>query len=308
MAIHLALQTKQKINDMIEADQGSSFRGWLGRVIPHMDDAYRVGEEPFRTHLGASMIGDECPRAIWYGWRWATRPKFPARIMRLFNRGHLEEARFIAMFLMIGCQVFQQDENGKQFRISHAEGHFGGSGDGIAVGLPELNAGQPCLLEFKTHSEKSFNELVKKGVREAKPQHYVQMQVYMRKMGIAVALYGAVNKNNDEIHLEYVFLEGELADQYLERGEKIVWLDHAPDGLSTSPGFFKCRFCNHQPVCQLGKEPDVNCRTCIFSKPVPGAQWVCTNLANADLLGNPVVIDKQQQFTGCPKYIKHGGL
>lgn len=308
MAIHLALQTKQKIDDMIEADQGSAFRMWLGRVIPHMDDAYRQGEEPFRTHLGASMIGDECPRAIWYGWRWATRPKFPGRILRLFNRGHLEEARFIAMFLMIGCEVFQQDENGKQFRISHAEGHFGGSGDGIAVGLPELNAGQPALLEFKTHNDKSFNELVKKGVREAKPQHFVQMQVYMRKMGIAVALYGAVNKNTDEIHLEYVFLEGELADQYLERGEKIVWLETAPTGLSTSPGFFKCRFCNHQPVCQMNKAPDRNCRTCKYSRPVPGAQWMCANPVNATILGQPVVIDKAQQFLACPNYERHGSI
>lgn len=308
MAIHLALQTKELITQMIEADQGSSFRGWLGKVIPHMDDAYREGEEPFRTHMGASLIGEECPRSIWYGWRWVTRPKFPARILRLFNRGHLEEARFIAMFLMIGCQVYQQDANGKQFRISHADGHFGGSGDGVAVGLPELNQGQPCLLEFKTHSEKSFTELVKKGVREAKPQHFVQMQVYLRKMGIAVALYGAVNKNTDEIHLEYVFLEGELADQYLERGVKLVWMNEPPTGISTSPGFFKCRWCNHRPACQMGAEPDVNCRTCAYSKPVPGAVWVCTLPANGDALGNPVVIDKARQFTGCTNYEKHGSL
>lgn len=308
MAIHLALQTKALINKMIEEDQGSRYRGWLGKVIPHMDDAFREGDEPFRTHMGASLIGEECPRSIWYGWRWATRPYFDGRILRLFNRGHLEEARFIAMFLMIGCQVFQQDANGKQFRISHAEGHFGGSGDGVVVGLPELNAGQACLLEFKTHSDKSFQELVKKGVREAKPQHYVQMQVYMRKMCLAVALYGAVNKNNDEIHLEYVFVDGALADQYLDRGEKLVWMNEPPTGISTSPGFFKCRFCNHRPVCQMGKEPDLNCRTCEYSKPVPGPAWVCTNPANADLLGNPVVIDKAQQFTGCTKYEKHRSL
>ena len=29
----------------------------------------------------------------------------PGRILRLFNRGHLEEARFIALLLLIGVQV-----------------------------------------------------------------------------------------------------------------------------------------------------------------------------------------------------------
>lgn len=299
MALHIAQQTLDKINHMIEADQGSAYRGWLGRVMPHMDDAYRMGEESFRTHLGASLIGSECARAIWYGWRWTTKPKFEGRILRLFNRGHLEEARFIAMFLMIGCQVFQQDENGKQFRISHAEGHFGGSGDGVAIGLPELPPGQACLLEFKTHADKSFIEVKKKGVREAKFEHFVQMQMYMSKMGLAVALYGAVNKNNDDLHLEYVYLDQAIADQFLHRGELLVWMDTAPTKMSNSPGFFKCKWCDHSPVCHMNKEPNLNCRTCAFSSPVAGAQWVCKK--------DPitVVLPKEKQFVGCAGYVRH---
>lgn len=299
MTLHLATETLDKINAMLEADQGSAYRGWLGKVIPHMDDAYRQGEEPFRTHLGASLIGSECARAIWYGWRWATKPKFSGRILRLFNRGHLEEARFIALFLMIGCQVYQQDENGKQYRISHAEGHFGGSGDGIAVGLPELQAGQACLLEFKTHSEKSFIEVVKKGVREAKFEHYVQMQMYMKKMGLAVALYGAVNKNTDALHLEYVFLDEATAEQFLHRGELLVWMDEAPNKISQTPGFFKCKWCDHAPVCHMNRPPDRNCRTCKFSRPVANAQWVCMKEVQH------VVIDKQRQFAACDSYTRH---
>lgn len=308
MAIYLALETKRMIDEAIERDQGSSYRGWLGKVIPHMDDAYREGEEPFRTHMGASLIGGKCPKAIWYGFHWVTRPKFSGRILRLFNRGHLEEARFIAMFLMIGCQVFQQDQNGKQFRISHADGHFGGSGDGVVIGLPELNPGQPCLLEFKTHSEKSFLKLQKEGVREAKPEHFVQMQVYMRKMGIAIALYGAVNKNTDEIHLEYIKCEPEVGDQYLARGEKLVWMKKPPEGISKSPGYFECRFCDHRPVCQLGAEPDLNCRTCHYATPVPGGTWSC-GYTEAQRPGSGLIhIEKAQQFTGCTNYKRNEGI
>lgn len=290
----LATHTVAKIDAMVKADQGSSFREWLGKVIGHIGDAYRTGNEGHRSHMGASLIGGECARAIWYNFRWATKSNFEGRLLRLFNRGHLEEARFIAMLLMIGCEVYQQDENGNQFRISHAEGHFGGSGDGVVIGLPDLPPGTAALSEFKTHNDKSFTELKAKGVRDAKFEHYVQMNVYMRKMGIAVALYLAVNKNNDELYGEIIPLDSAVADQFLDRGEKIVWMPEPPNKLSESPGFFKCRWCDHRPVCHLKAAPDKNCRTCAYSEPVEGAKWICRL--------HDQHIDKKVQLTGCKDY------
>ena len=292
----VATHTVAKIDAMVKADQGSAFREWLGKVIGHIGDAYRTGNEGHRSHMGASLIGGECARAIWYNFRWATKSNFEGRLLRLFNRGHLEEARFIAMLLMIGCEVYQQDENGNQFRISHAEGHFGGSGDGVVIGLPDLPPGTAALSEFKTHNDKSFTELKAKGVRDAKFEHYVQMNVYMRKMGIAVALYLAVNKNNDELYGEIIPLDSAVADQFLDRGEKIVWMAEPPNKLNESPGFFKCRWCDHRPVCHLKAAPDKNCRTCAYSQPAEDGNWHCT------LPGFEQVIPKELQLTGCSHY------
>lgn len=309
----IAFRTLTMIDQMVAEDQGARFRGWLGKVIPHIGDAYRTDEDGHRTHMGASLLGGECARAIWYNFRWATKSAFPGRVLRLFNRGHIEEARFIAMLLMIGCEVYQQDENGKQFRISFAEGHAGGSGDGVALHIPDLPQGTAALCEFKTHGEKSFIELAGKldewrkyldgqgpftgqGVRAAKFEHYVQMQLYMRKMGLTVALYVAVNKNTDDLYAELIPLNSELADQFLNRGDKLVWMDTPPDKLNNSPGFWKCRFCDHKPVCHLKAAPDVNCRTCAYSEPIDGAQWRCRN---------PVcegVISKETQLAGCSHY------
>lgn len=310
--VRLAYKTMAAIEEAVSRDQGAAYRGNLGRVIPHIGDAYRDKEEGHRSHLGASMIGQECGRAIWYGWRWATKKKFDGRILRLFNRGHLEEARFIALFLTIGCEVYQQDENGHQFRISHAEGHYGGSGDGVILKLPDT-PDQPALAEFKTHGESSFTKLAGKpadwrkhledpgrnpftgeGVRSAKFEHYVQMQQYMRKMGLAVAIYGAVNKNTDDLYLEIVVLDTAIADQFLDRGEKLVWMPDAPARLNESPGFYLCRWCDHRPVCHLGAPPDRNCRTCPHSAPAPNKEWRC-NLLN-------VVLDKDLMQKGCDRY------
>ena len=311
-SLNHALLTMRAIDAAVEADQGASFRGWLGRVLPHIGDAYRSEpEDGFRSHLGASILGEECARKIFYNFRWVTKPKFEGRILRLFNRGHLEEGRIIAMLLMIGCQVFQQDANGNQYRISWAEGHAGGSGDGIAIGLPELAPLTQALCEFKTHGEKPFIELAGplkdwrnyiagkgpfkgKGVKLAKPEHFVQMQTYMRKMGIPVALYVAVNKNSDDLYMELITLDAPVADQFIDRGEKIVWLDKAPARINNSAGFFKCQWCDDRPVCHLGAAPAINCRTCQFSVPVKNAKWHCNRHA--------IELSKEKQLVGCPNW------
>lgn len=295
MSIKIAEKTLEAIASTMERDQGASFREWEGRVLPHIGDAYRGHDAPFRSHMGASVIGDKCARKIWYGFRWSTVPHFKGQTLRLFNRGHLEEGRFISLLLMIGCQVFQQDGNGKQFRISHAGGHFGGSGDGVAIGIPDIPAGQPCLLEFKTHNDNSFKLLKKDGVQEAKEEHYVQMQCYMRKMQIPYALYMAVNKNNDEIHAEIIELNIEDADFFLARGEQLVSMQSPPARISESPGWFNCKWCDHKPVCHLKEVPARNCRTCYYSFcNIETGTWQCI-LRGTD-------ITTEQQLLACEKY------
>lgn len=300
MAIHLARRTLDAINSSLEKDQGAAYRVFLGQVIPHIGDAYR-GEDksPFRAHMGASGIGKDCARAIWYSFRWFTKPHHEGRILRLFNRGHLEEARFIALLLSIGVQVFQQDENGKQFRISDAGGHFGGSGDGVGIGIPDLPPDMPCLLEFKTHGDKSFNKLVKEGVQNSKYEHYIQMNMYMRKMNLTVSLYGAVNKNTDELYLELVMLDTIIADQFIDRGRQLVFMPQPPKRINESPGWFGCTYCDHKGVCHLKKEPERNCRTCFYSRPGEDGKWRCHNAGAEEC-----VLTEEMQLAGCNAYTK----
>lgn len=315
---YIALRTLQAIDNAIAADGGATFRRNEGQVLPHIGDAYRDEEEGPRSHLGASILGRECAREIYYSWHWASKPSFNGRMYRLFNRGHLEEGRFIAALLTIGCLVYQQDENGKQFRISFAEGHGGGSGDGVVLNVPDVEPGLPVLGEFKTHGETSFidlagkltewrahvedpskNRFTGKGVRESKWEHFVQMQTYMRKMGLAAALYMAVNKNTDDLYAEIVQLDTEIADSYLDRGEKLVYTTTPPARINKSPGYYKCRFCDERPVCHLKAAPQMNCRTCKHSYPDPQSpsgspQWVCGKFKKP--------LDYAAQIAGCPSH------
>lgn len=302
MTVYLATNTLAAINKTLEADQGASYRQHLKNVLPHMSDAYRGAEKnPFRAHMGASGIGKNCARAIWYGFRWYTMPSFEGRILRLFNRGHLEEGRFIALLLSINVQVYQQDANGKQFRISDAGGHFGGSGDGIGVGLPDLPPGTPALLEFKTHNAKNFEKLAAVGVKDSKFEHYVQMNTYMRKMDLHVGLYGAVNKDTDELHLELVQVDPILSDQFLDRGRALVFMREPPKRISESPGWFGCKFCDHKPVCHFNKPPERNCRTCFYSVPRENGKWYCTNQEING--GDTPQLSEDDQLAACPSYL-----
>lgn len=318
--VQIAHRTLALFESEVKRDQGAAYRRNLRAVLPHIEDAYRDSEDPFRSHLGASQIGRECAREIWYGFRWAWRQRFSGQMIRLFNRGHLEEGRLIALLLTIGCPVYQQDENKRQYRISHSQGHFGGSGDGLAANIPDLSAGSMALTEFKTHSEDSFVDLAGprdewrehladpsrsqftgKGVRGAKFEHYVQTNIYMRKMGLAAGLYLAVNKNTDSIYGEIVPLNSELADQYLDRADKIIWMRDPPKKLSDSPGFYKCRYCGMREVCHLKAKPEQNCRTCAHGEPSQfSSDWRCGLLE--------LTLEKSDQLKGCPRYELRKGM
>lgn len=234
----------------------------------------------FRNHLGASIIGRECPRQIWYIFRWAKQSRVKARILRLFDRGNEEEHRFLRYIRGAGIVALELDPaTGKQFRISDHEGHFGGSLDAILRFVPGW-PDEDLLAEFKTHGDKSFQELKKKGLRAAKREHYVQMQIYMHKRKLKAGLYFAVNKNDDEWFVDLVLYDEATAQQYLDRALKIIQINEPPIRISESPNYFACNWCDYQQICQYGAPAAFNCRTCQHVRPVAGGGeegvWHCT--------------------------------
>lgn len=68
-------------------------------------------ENGFRTHLGASEIGTDCQRKLWYRFRWIVKPEFEPRMKRLLNRGHMEEERILDYLRGIGCVVKPFDDS-----------------------------------------------------------------------------------------------------------------------------------------------------------------------------------------------------
>lgn len=229
-----------------------------------------------REHLGGSQIGKECDRALWYQFRWATRPSFGGRMLRLFDTGQREEARLVADLRAIGVEVHDVDpETGRQFRVSAVGGHFGGSLDGAGQGFKESKAWH--VLEFKTSNAKKFTELKRKGVEHAKPEHFAQMQVYMHLTGMERAYYLVVCKDTDEIWGERVRYHAPTAWRLLRRAESIITSTAPPPRISDDPDHFQCRWCDHRKTCHEGKVPEVSCRTCVHATPELDGdrRWSC---------------------------------
>lgn len=248
----------------------------------------KVREEGRRKHLGASSIGQECLRRTWYDFRWCKYEDFSGRMLRLFARGHLEELRFIEYLRNIGIYVKETDDQGEQFKISDANGHFGGSCDGFAFfprdvfALPsDFDYNIPVLTEFKTYSEKSFKELLSKGMPAAKPQHKAQIDTYGYKFGVKFYLYMAVNKNNDDLYIEFGRIDYDNGFAMINRANQLINATEPPP-RAFAKTHRECNWCNYNQICHYNETVEKNCRSCKNAKPVENKQWFC-------LLGNGVI-------------------
>jgi hypothetical protein len=178
--------------------------------------------------------------------------------------------------------------------VSAHDGHLGGSLDGIGKGFPEAPKSF-AVVEQKTHSDKSFAELCKKGVKESKPQHFVQMTLYMGLMDIDRALYLAKNKNDETIYSEWVHFDKEVFEKHLARAKRLIDSTEPPPGISTDPGWYQCKFCDFYSLCHEEKIAESNCRTCCHSTPVKDAKWHCGM--------DETILTEKKQRKGCEAHI-----
>lgn len=248
----------------------------LARKIHEDIDEFcvRTMTDEHRTHLGASLIGHDCDAFIWYAFRWARKEVFSGRMLRLFERGKLEEARVLKYLRGIGFQVSDVDDQGRQFKIADRSGHYGGSTDGRAVSpYPQFPIKMIC--EFKTHNLHSFRDLQNKGVILSKPRHWAQMCSYGKGFDTEYGLYVGVGKNDDDLHIEVLPLDFNAADDLHRRAERIITSQVRPAKISMNPSHMDCKTCPFIGPCFRNEPLDRNCRTCYNCHAIENAQWGC---------------------------------
>jgi len=264
------------------------------RIKSDIDNSCKqIFTEGHRKHLGASQIGNECNRFLWYQFRWCFLPNFDGRLLRLFNRGHLEEARFKSWLDNAGFKVASHDENNKQYRIFDLMGHFGGSIDGKGYFPDYYGIQDEVLFEYKTTGTgKGFSDLDKSGVQLSKPQYYDQACVYGYKLNIEHSVFLSINKNDDDIYAEVIKLDFRRGENLIKKAEKIIFSSAPPQKLSENPTFFKCKACSAYEICHERKQTEKNCRSCDKAIPSENGTWICS------FFGNQMIPD-EFIATGC---------
>lgn len=251
-------------------------------------------QSPPRPHMGCSMAGHPCDRYLWLSFRWAVIEKFEGRMLRLFRRGHNEEDTILKDLVAAGVKIVTT-----QAPVDFG-GHVSGSADAVIENVPGAEKTRH-LAEFKTHSRKSFDLLLKDGVEKSKPQHYAQMQVYMLGLGLSRALYVAVCKDDDRIYTERVRCDMDAAKGWVARLKRLATDDRLPPPISTDPTWYQCRFCPAYNFCHQGKPAmEVNCRTCAQSTACENSSFHCEAWDSA------IPVDAQRQ--GCWSHVIHPDL
>jgi hypothetical protein len=267
--------------------QGPGGAPWLSLPIvvsPTREAIFAAYEADARTglptaHLGASLIGKSCERALWYDFRWTTtaasiRAAIAATLRDRAAGGSPDRAQSAA---------HRRHRPGSRSRDRAAV-----AGRGTRRPLRRLarrrraeSASRPprpgmCWSSRRTRVQELRRTRPPKGVRRAKPQHFAQMQIYLRLTTLTRAMYLAVNKDTDDLYVERV--EDSMRTTRSPAGQGRVASSSRRgrcDRVSEDPAWYECRMCDHHAeVCRGEAAAAVNCRTCLASTPVEGG-WRC---------------------------------
>lgn len=238
--------------------------------------SHKLVDQDFRNHLGASVIGKPCRRKAWLTFRWAFLEQFEGRMLRLFNRGHLEENRFVALLRLMGFDVREKDpDTGKQYRVVAHAGHYGGSADAMMLAPASYRLNAPILGEFKTHNDNQFKKLKSKGVAISHPEHVAQTSSYGDGLNVTWTLYVGVNKNDDALHFEWLKTDEHLSRMMLGKAGEVIFSQEPLPMISTHPSFDECKKCAASGICHYKRPPLRNCRTCRHAFPADEGRWYC---------------------------------
>lgn len=211
----------------------------------------REGDQ--RDYLGASAIGSECLRKVQYDWQ--CDPVHPARIKRIFERGHLFEQMTVNALTKAGFRIERDTE---RTRFSAVNGMFRGHVDGIILDGPPI-MGYPCIFEHKALGSSGWKKLEKDGIRKAYPQYFDQCQLYMAYLDLTEnpTLFTAVNSDNCEVlHLPVPF-DAEAAQAASDRAVLVIRSTQAGELLDRitdkGPTDWRCKMCSHSSRCWSGK-------------------------------------------------------
>ena len=250
-------RARRDSNLTIDLNHGSGFvPGRAGPTAPSLSERINAqidgallearNAEPRRTYIGASMLGDPCLRRVAYAWRGVPGAPPEGQTLRIFETGHILERLLAEWMERAGFNLLTVDpETGEQFGFT--DGPVEGHADGVIVDGPDLGFDYPILWEAKSLNDRSWNELVKFGLRASKEIYYGQVQLYMAYFGFTDCLFSTLNKNTQETRHELIAFNLGKAQRLFDLAFDVV-RGLLPPRIAIAPARM-CAFCQFNTSC-----------------------------------------------------------
>lgn len=194
-----------------------------------------------RDYIGASLIGAECLRKIWYEYNGTIAETVPTKTRRTWAIGRHLESLILDWLTETGIEIQRTWADLEAEGMPFFKGHL----DSVWI-----KKGKPfAIIEVKTAKNSSFQVFVKKGVRIWNPQYYAQIQSYMGMSGIHSAYILVLNKDNSEISDELIQFDEAFYQQLRNKASMIAGANIPPSKINKSPLWYQCKMCKFNKVC-----------------------------------------------------------
>ena len=209
-----------------------------------------------RRYIGASSIGRECSREIWYSFNDVVGGKISAQLKTTFKIGKILEDMILDDVESIGFELERPGEiNNYLFCRDKDVAIFQGHMDAILY----LTRDHPVIFDAKTCKNSSFNAFKKDGLKSWSSTYYAQMQAYMGMTDIHHACLLALNKDTSEYHHEWIDYDDIYYHELKARAAEISKSTEPPERINKSPLFWVCNSCRFKTVCHTGDTSDREC-------------------------------------------------
>ncbi len=198
-------------------------------------------EDDERDYIGASSIGSDCLRQIWYQFKGIKAEAIPTKFRRTWAIGKRLEGLILDWLEESGLEIARTWYDLQSKMVPEFKGHL----DSVWTKKGEAVA----IIEVKTAKDASFKIFVKKGVKVWNPQYYAQIQSYMGMSGIFSTYILVLNKDNSDISDELVEFDPTF---YVNLECKALMISKAvvpPPRVHGSPLWYQCKMCKFNKVC-----------------------------------------------------------
>lgn len=199
-------------------------------------------EESTRNYIGASIIGSDCLRQIWYELHETVAEEVPTKTRRTWAIGKRLEGLVLDWLEEAGIKIARVWKDLQSSMVAVFKGHL----DSVWV---DKDGVAKAILEVKTAKDASFKIFVKKGVKLWNPQYYAQIQAYMGMSEIYSTYIVVLNKDNSDISDELVQFDPTF---YVNLECKALTISQAvtiPPKVNGSPLWYQCKMCKFHKIC-----------------------------------------------------------